>query len=419
MIYDYIILGAGVTGLSLLNLLVKKGVNNLVALESEAETGGLCRTFYINGHACDIGGHFFQTRYPGVEEFVLSFFPRDSFYQITNRISKINIEGVDIDYPLEANVWQLPIDKQVDYLISIIRNGESQGKPVPKNYEDWIRWKLGDKVCDSYLIPYNSKLWGVPSNELDVDWLHKIPRLEVNEILFNSLHHTQDKNKFPAHISPYYPKSGGYGRVMEALAAPVSKYIRTNTRVEKLIYDEIKKLWIVNDSYVTRKVITTIPWPDLFVALGRPNEIRNQISKIKYNKIVISLFEMDSNDLPYHWRYRPDLNIQHHREFFISNFAKDSKKFGVFTETNLARFDPEHLSFVGRNIFNYIVPAAYPLPLIGRTQAINEILNFYKSKNLFGVGRWGEHMHHNQDVCIKNAIDFVNSQSQLIDFPRS
>lgn len=416
MIYDYVVLGVGVTGLTVLNCLLKKGVKNILGLEAESEPGGLCRTFYVDGHSCDIGGHFFQTRYKEVEDFVFSFFQKDKFYRINNRISKIRIEGVDIDYPLEANVWQLPVEKQVDYLISIIRNGESQGRVAPVNYEEWIRWKLGDKVCDSYLIPYNNKLWGVPSNQLDVDWLHKIPRLEVAEILKNSLLHTQDVNKYPAHVSPYYPTSGGYGRVMEAIAAPVKDYIKTNTSVSKLRFDSKNKLWIVNDQFSARNVVTTIPWPDLYVALGEPEDIASMMEKIKYNKIVISLFETSTNEYPYHWRYRPDLNVQHHREFFISNFAKDSKEYGVFTETNLNRFDSEKLSYNGTNLFNYVTPAAYPIPLVGRTKAICEILEIYKRKNLFGVGRWGEHMHHNQDVCIKNAIEFVEEQSNREDF---
>lgn len=134
-----------------------------------------------------------------------------------------------------------------------------------------------------------------------------------------------------------------------------------------------------------------------------------QITKIKYNKLVISLFETDENPTPYHWRFIPDPKQLHHREFFISNFAKDSKNYGVFTETNADRFDADGLTFKGRNLFNYTTPAAYPLPLIGKTKAITEILEFFKPKHLFGVGRWGEHLHHNHDVCIKHVIDFVEA----------
>ena len=81
---------------------------------------------------------------------------------------------------MESNLWQLPIKEQISYLISVIRNGEGLGKPAPTNYEEWIRWKLGDKICDNYLIPYNIKLWGVEPKELDIDWLYKIPRINVD-----------------------------------------------------------------------------------------------------------------------------------------------------------------------------------------------------------------------------------------------
>ncbi len=407
MIYDYIVLGAGITGLTLLKKLREKGFNNILGLEAESEAGGLCRTFYVDGHACDIGGHFFQTKYPDVEEFVFAAFPREKMYQINPRISKITLDGLDIDYPLEANLWQLPVEKQIAYLISIIRNGEASGKPEPKNYEEWIRWKLGDKICDDYLLPYNNKVWGVPSDQMDVDWLHKIPRIEVEEILRDSLEHTQDVEKYPAHIRPYYPLSGGYGRVIEAIAADINSFIKFNTKVTKLRYDESGQIWYVNDEFAAKNVITTMPWPDLFEAMGRPSEIKEQMTKIKYNKLVISLFETDENPTPYHWRYIPDPKQQHHREFFISNFAKDSKNYGTFTETNADRFDADNLTFKGRNLFNYTTPAAYPLPLIGRTKAIGEILEYFKPKHLFGVGRWGEHLHHNHDVCMKHAIDFI------------
>ena len=68
-----------------------------------------------------------------------------------------------------------------------MRNGEAMGGEQPKTYEEWIRWKLGDKICDKYMLPYNTKLWGVSPSEMDVDWLYKIPRVDVKEIIRYSL----------------------------------------------------------------------------------------------------------------------------------------------------------------------------------------------------------------------------------------
>ena len=54
--------------------------------------------------------------------------------------------------------------------------------------------------------------------------------------------------------------------------------------------------------------------------------------------------------------------------------------------------------------------AAYPIPVIGHAQAIGNILDYYEPKNLFGVGRWGQHQYQNADVSMFEAIKFVNSQ---------
>ena len=181
--YDYIIIGAGVTGITLCKRLRQKGFNKILILEKESECGGLCRTKIINGHTLDIGGgHFYNSKFEDVNDLIFGLMPESDF-KYYHRVSKIEIGDETIDYPLESNVWQLNRSKQIEYLISIIRNGESAGKPEPNNYEEWVRWKLGDKVCDEYMIPYNKKLWGVEPKEMDVDWLYKIPRVNVEEVL--------------------------------------------------------------------------------------------------------------------------------------------------------------------------------------------------------------------------------------------
>ena len=407
-IFDYIIIGAGPTGLTLCHKLKEKNKNVLV-LEASEEVGGLCGTKYIDGHVMDIGGHFLETKYQDVYDFIFKFFPKENQYNMVPRIARIQIENMDIDYPLESNLWQLPIEKQVSYLISVIRNGEALGKPAPTNYEEWIRWKLGDKICDNYFIPYITKLWGVGPEELDIDWLYKIPRINVDEVLKYSLEKKQDIDKFPCHARPFYPKKNGYGEVMNAIAKPILKDIKLNYRVKKLVYDESDKTWLVNDEFKTKVLLNAgCPWNNMYEILGKPKEIAEDILKIKYNKIVVSLYESEQKQT-FHWRYIPDLKQQHHREFPIANFVKNSPKNSYFIETNLNRFNPETATFKGKNLYNYTTEAAYPIPLIGRTKAITNILDYYKNKNLFGIGRWGEHQHHNHDICIKHALDWVNN----------
>lgn len=54
---QYLIVGAGISGLSLARSL--KGKSYLV-VEKEPTAGGLCRTHYKNGYVWDFAGHFFH-----------------------------------------------------------------------------------------------------------------------------------------------------------------------------------------------------------------------------------------------------------------------------------------------------------------------------------------------------------------------
>ena len=57
---QYLIIGAGVSGLACASKLPKD--SNYLLLEKETEAGGYCRTFYQDGYVWDYAGHFFHFR---------------------------------------------------------------------------------------------------------------------------------------------------------------------------------------------------------------------------------------------------------------------------------------------------------------------------------------------------------------------
>lgn len=118
--YDYIIIGGGVTGITLCKKLRERGIDNILVLEKADEPGGLCRTKEIEGYILDIGGgHFFHTKHKEIFDYVFKYLPKNEF-NYYKRVSKIEMGKTTIDYPIESNVWQLPMEEQIEYLISII-----------------------------------------------------------------------------------------------------------------------------------------------------------------------------------------------------------------------------------------------------------------------------------------------------------
>lgn len=405
---DYLIIGAGITGVTIARLLQMRGQNNFAILEAESEPGGLCRTKVIGKHFLDIGGgHFLCTKYPEVYDFIFSHIPKEEF-NFYNRVSKIKLGGEVIDYPVESNLWQLSIENQVKYLISIIQAGEVTGKIEPKNYEEWIRWKLGDVIADSYMLPYNKKIWGVYPEEMDIDWLHKIPRLDTKEIVESCLLRYSNKEKMPSHVGFYYPKHGGFQKIFDSIYKCVSDKVLLNEPARSLEYSE--DFWRINNSYQAKTIVNTAPWPHLCEALTPPKILEKDFDKLKYNSIVVSLWEQKySHD--WHWCYDPNLNLEYHREFYIHNFAPHSQSDGMYTETNVKRWPGENKTWSNafKPTYEYMNEVAYPIPVIGHSQAIKNILRYYKDKNLFGVGRWGQWQYFNSDVCIWEAMKFVES----------
>ncbi|MBO6132790.1 MAG: NAD(P)-binding protein, partial [Lachnospiraceae bacterium] len=142
----YLILGAGPAGLSLGCALKALGETSFLILEAEAEAGGLCRSLEVDGSPLDIGGgHFLDTKRKEVNSFLFQFMQEDE-WKLFKRDSRIFIDGNLIGHPFESNIWQLPVDKEIRYLISISKSGSNTGKPVPKDFIQWIYWKFGEAI---------------------------------------------------------------------------------------------------------------------------------------------------------------------------------------------------------------------------------------------------------------------------------
>jgi len=181
---DYCILGAGPSGLTFANALRRENPEaTFVVLEKEPTAGGLCRSTVVDGQPLDIGGgHFLDTKRRNVVNFLFQFLP-ETEWNLHLRISKIHLQGTLIDHPLEANLWQLPLHAQVDFLESIARAGSVNHEPAPTAFADWIKWKLGAKIAQDYMLPYNRKIWSMDLNALGTYWLHKLPDVSFRQTL--------------------------------------------------------------------------------------------------------------------------------------------------------------------------------------------------------------------------------------------
>jgi len=398
-VLDYVILGAGVSGVAFGRLLQLSGVARFVILEADTTAGGLCRSAEVRGHVFDTGGgHFLNSKYPRVYGFLFRHLGRHAF-NLFDRVSEIQIDGHRVDYPLESNIWQLPASLAEHYLASIQANGEARGLPAPTDFEAWVRWKLGDLIAERYMLPYNRKVWGVEPADMDIDWLHKIPRLDVAAITRACATRTSNTAYFPSHQQFYYPKQGGFQTLFDALLEPVRSHVVLGEPAHRV--EQAGESLLVNGRYRARRVINTVPWHALAESPIFDSATRQAIARLKASHLVVSLHE-GVTEARTHWVYEPDDRLAHHRTFFPRNYAPHSAATGLTRETNGRRFVADSTALaVSHN------PYAYPVPALGWANFIATVLARVEPLGLHGLGRWGQWQYFNSDVCIHEAMQLA------------
>ena len=387
--YKYIILGAGPSGLSFAHTLKDHGETSFHVLEKEPVAGGLCRSEEVDGAPLDIGGgHFLDLKRKDTLDLIFRFMPK-SEWQEYKRISKIRIRGVEIDYPIEANLWQLPLNDQIDFLESIAQAGCIQGAAMPQTFEKWILWKLGKLIAEEYMLPYNRKIWAIKLNKLGTYWLYKLPSVSFRETLQSCLEQ-KPYGKLPAHAAFLYPKKYGYGEIWKRMGKALGDQLLTSTPVSSI---DIKDR-IVNGIFKAEKIITTIPWTQWLNITHLPESVTKRIEKLNYVSIDV---DYKSETLPGNaqWIYDPDEKHTYHRIVCRNNFRKESR--GYWTETNSRRSRAQ-------DGWRYRNQYAYPVNTKDKPSSIAEILRWGEKHRIIGLGRWGTWEHMNSDVAVSLGI---------------
>lgn len=400
----YLILGAGPAGLTVANRLRQKGIADFLVLEKEDMAGGLCRSVNVDGAPFDIGGgHFLDVRRPYVNEFLFQFMPEDEWNKY-DRDSRIVVKGNMVNHPIEANIWQMKMEDQVEYLKSIAIAGCNIGTSMPETFVDWIYWKLGSKIAEDYMIPYNQKMFNKELNQLGIYWLEKLPNVSFEETLLSCLERRAYGTQ-PGHSQFFYPKKYGYGELWLRMAEAIKYNIEYKKNIKKIDFSTRTVTTADGEKYHAEMIITTIPWTEFEEIVGMPEEIKEHIKELKFSSIQTE-YIAENLDTSCQWIYYPDPMLSYHRILVRHNFCSDSK--GYWTETNSERVSMEEPN----NNFKYMNQYAYPLNTIKKPEIMKKLLSWSNEHNVIGLGRWGEHQHYNSDVTVDLAMKLVDGLLQ-------
>lgn len=390
----YAIIGAGPAGLAFALGLLERGETSFLVLEQEATAGGLCRSVELDGSPFDFGGgHILDVKNIEARDFVFRYLPEKD-WNTFSRCTKIVVGDHEIDYPFEANIWQLPDALQEEYLDSIKQAGCLLGAKKPARFIDWVRWKLGDRIAETYMIPYNEKIFSCDLNTLGTYWLNKLPDVSYEEVLESCRRH-QPFGTLPAHANFYYPKRHGYGEAFLRMADELGQRIEYNVPVTRLDPERLT----INGTVTADCIINTAPWETL--SKDFPAPIRDEIALLAHAGTDTD-YVSDCPDTPAHWTYYADRALSYHRIIHRHNLQPGAK--GCWTETNTKRRKPD-----AGGADHFENEYAYPLNTLAKPEAIKKILAYGSERRIFGLGRWGEWEHYNSDVVISRGFKLADT----------
>lgn len=204
MQYDYVVTGAGITGMTVARILAEAGKKVLV-LDRRNHIGGNCHDEY-DEHGILIhkyGPHIFHTNHKDVWDFLCRF-TEWRYYQHT---VKAYVESMLLPIPINVDtinrLYGLSVSSETmaSYLQSV-----SERLAEVKNSKDAVTARLGVDIYDKFFKNYTIKQWGISAEDLHPSVCERIPiRLNRDERYF-----TDQFQGMPLH---------GYRKMFERMAA--------------------------------------------------------------------------------------------------------------------------------------------------------------------------------------------------------
>lgn len=306
------IIGGGLSGVSLQHFL--DGPSEI--LEKEERTGGLCRTFEKDGFLFDIGGHILFSGDKALLDTITGVLGKN--VERRRRNNQILFKDRYVKYPFENGLGGL--DKQDTYecLMGYLQNEH----PSPTNFKEWMYHVFGDGITDKYLLPYNRKIWKFPPEEMGLDWVERVPRPPLEDIVKSAL--DIETEGYLHQLYFYYPVRGGIESLIKALGENGSA-ITTGFEAVEIRRD--KQGWVVSDGKGERgydRLVLTSPVTDaLRYFEDVPKDVVDAAGGLRHNAVRIVLVGVDNESLlDKSAVYIPGDDMVAHRICFMGYFSR-------------------------------------------------------------------------------------------------
>lgn len=361
MEFKYVIVGAGLAGLTMAERIANKLNEKVLVIEKRNHIGGNIYDSYNEDGILihNYGPHIFHTNDKGVYEYLsgftkwLDFWHRVLTYVDGNLVPMpITVETVNKLYNLNLNCFEVEefLKKQAVAIDEI------------KTSKDVALSKVGKDIYEKIFETYTKKQWGIDPAELDTSVISRIPiRLNRDTRYFS------DKYQgMPAH---------GYTKLCENMVKNKNIKLLLNTDYKEVIGDI---------SY------------DTLIYTGAADEYYDyKFGKLAYRSINFVFETFDQEE----YQEAPVVNYPNDYDFTrITEFKKLSGQ--KHTKTTICKEFPTSEG-----------EPYYPFPTKDcKAQYALYEEEIKKEKKVIFIGRLAEYRYYNMDAVVRRALDVFEQQ---------
>ena len=417
------VLGAGLSGLSCALHLARAGADVHVH-ERAAAVGGIASTDRVDRFLFDRTGHWLHLRDPATRALVDELLPGE--LSEVERHARVLSHDTLVRYPFQANTWGLPPPVVRDCLLGFVEalRRQDAGQAAPRDFHEYILHHLGEGIARHFMVPYNTKMWGVHPREITAAWCSRfVPRPSLEEVVSGAVGCHADGLGYNACF--LYPRRGGIGVLADALAAALPggptlahPARRIDWRARRVEFDDGPR------SY--GRLVCTLPLPLLVrLLVDPPEEVAAAAGRLRWTTVAYVNYGCRGEvNRGHHWVYVPEERFPFYRVGSYSNVAPHLAPAGhgsLYVETSAAGPDVDWGALLPRIRAGLVeagllpsedaivvedprlIPVAYVVFDHACHEARAEVTGFLEEAGILPIGRYGAWTYGSMEDAMING----------------
>jgi len=337
---DTLIVGAGMSGLGFASFWKEAhargsgGAAPVVVVDRANEPGGWCRTVKQDGFVWDYSGHFFHFRHKDLETRLTRHMPAGAVRTINKVARVVDVDGCEVAFPYQRSIAELPKEAFIACLRDLWLAEQSPLSSaaamveLQRSFKQMLYDRLGQSLCERFLVPYNEKLYATDLDRLDADCMGRFfPVARFSDVMAG-LAGVAAGADYNATFT--YPRDGA--------AAYVAALVRDLSPGELLLGEAVTAIDVPTKTATTttrrlryRRLITSAPLPATLKQAALPHD-EGAFSGNRVLVFNLGFAEKGRRDV--HWLYFASKDLPFYRVGFYDNIFDDDRM-SLYVEVGL------------------------------------------------------------------------------------